>query len=155
MRLTRRAFCAAILLLTSDVARTDEAARAFLAQIYGAFEGPDSKGLDFRDVRNARRYFTRGTAALIAKDAKDAERRGEVGRLDFDPFIVGNDWELRDLQITVSPAGRDKATGVASFMNLRKSTVVTFDLVRVPSGWRIADMHWEDGDSLRKRLMGR
>ena len=47
-------------------------------------------------------------AALIIKDRKDA--RGEVGKLDFDPFIDAQDWEIVASR-TSSPAFQEKKIG--------------------------------------------
>jgi hypothetical protein len=55
-----------------------------------------------------RRYCEPELAALIIKDRKDA--RGEVGKLDFDPFIDAQDWEIVASR-TSSPAFQEKKIG--------------------------------------------
>jgi hypothetical protein len=84
-------------------------------------------------------------ARLIGKDVAEARRHNEVGRLDFDPFISGQDWAPTKIALSVDPgASADKAIGTARFTaeGEKEPTVVTLDLVRTPAGWRIADIHW-------------
>jgi hypothetical protein len=73
----------------------------------------------------------------MVKDQKIAAKRGEVGLLDFDPFI--------------------EASATVKFTNFDKAATVRLDLVKVKNDWRIADITWlRDGkaESLR-RIYGR
>ena len=76
----------------------DASALAFVNDIYDAYKGKDAKGHPLDDERAIRRYFEPSLAALMVKDQKIAAKRGEVGLLDFDPFIDAQDWEISDFR---------------------------------------------------------
>jgi hypothetical protein len=122
-------------------------ARVFLAGIYAAYLGPSSasRGVAIDTRARIGRYFAPDLAALIADDADAAARNGDEGELDGDPFIDGQDWTITDLAIAVRPAGPRRAVGVVTFRNFGKPTSVTLDLVLLPPGWRITDIHWAEG----------
>jgi len=129
----------------------DPGAQAFLQSIYATYEKSD-KALDIGSEAKAARYFVPAVAKLIARDVAESKRRQEVGRLDFDPFIAGQDWSPTKIALHVAPgASAERAIGTARFTvpGEMQPTAVTLDLVRTPAGWRIADIHWVDqADSL-------
>ena len=120
----------------------DESAKAFLQAIYRNYIGTASKGLRLDKDADYRRHFTPATAELMIKDGREAAKRGEAGRLDFDPFVNGQDWEVKAVDVRVENAGPDRATGVASFVNAGTPTTVRYDLVKTTAGWRIDNMRW-------------
>jgi hypothetical protein len=141
----------AVALLAPAGRGQDPGAQAFLHSLYGTYEKSD-KALDIGSEAKAARYFVPAVAKLIARDIAEAKRRQEVGRLDFDPFIAGQDWSPTKIALQVAPGtGTERATGMARFTvpGEKQPTVVTLDLVRTPAGWRIADVHWAgQADSL-------
>jgi Protein of unknown function (DUF3828) len=140
--------------LAAAAAEADASALAFVTDIYAAYKGKDAKGRPL-DERSIRRYFEPSLATLIVKDQKAAARRGEVGRLDFDPFIDAQDWEISAFDIAVErrEGAPPKAAATVRFTNFDKPVTVRLDLVKLQNDWRIADIAWlRDGktDSLRK-----
>ena len=129
----------------------DPGAQALLQSVYAPYETPD-KSTDIGSATKAARYFTPALTKLIARDMAESKKRNEVGRLDFDPFTGGQDWEATKIELKVAPgASADRATGTARFTAVgdKEPTVVTLDLVKTPAGWRIADIHWSgQADSL-------
>jgi hypothetical protein len=65
-------------------------AQAFLQSIY-LYEKSD-KAVDIGSETKATRYFVPSVANLIGCDIAESKKKNEVGRLDFDPFIGGQDW---------------------------------------------------------------
>ena len=130
-------------------ARADDAAKAFLEKIYAAYKGKNSKGVLIDTDARVRLYFEPKLAALMIKDMKAAQKRGEPGALDGDPFVGGQDWEIGAVAISVSDLAPDKASATAKFNNAGTATVVTYDLVKLSGNWRIADINWGDADTLR------
>jgi len=131
----------------------DASALAFVTDIYAAYQGKDAKGRPLDDERAIRRYFAPSLAALMVKDQEIAARRGEVGLLDFDPFIDAQDWEISAFDIAVEDGAPGKATATVKFSNFDKPKTVRLDLVKLKNEWRIADITWlRDGkpESLRK-----
>jgi hypothetical protein len=138
------AVCAA-----AGTARADDAAKAFLEKIYAAYKGKHSKGVLLDTDAQVRLYFEPKLAAMMIKDSKDAQKRGDVPELDGDPFVGSQDWEIGPVAITVQDLGPDKASATAKFSNLKEPKTVTYDLVKLAGGWRIADISWGDNDTLR------
>ena len=126
-------------------------AQAFLQSIYATYQKTD-KAVDIGSEQKAARYFVASVAKLIGQDIAWSKKHNEVGKLDFDPFIGGQDWTPTKIELKVAPgAGADRATGTARFTppGEKKQSVVTLDLAKTPAGWRIADIHWSDqADSL-------
>jgi hypothetical protein len=114
---------------------------AFLRGIYTPYPNQDFKGQPFWQVD---RFFVPDLARAIEADMREAKRRGEVPRLDGDPFVDAQDWDIAKLAITVEAEG-PKATGLVSFENQGKPTEIKLDLVRTGMGWRIADIKWPSG----------
>ena len=83
-------------------------------------------------------YSTR-LQALIDKDARDTPE-GEVGRIDWDVFINGQDWKLSKLKIALVSKTADRAQVRATFKNFDEANDMLFDLVRENGAWRIDDI---------------
>ncbi len=122
-----------------------------LKDIYQRYERSD-EAVDIGSQEKAARYFTAEVAALIARDIKESSERNEVGRLDFDPFTGGQDWQPTKIDLKVAKgADPAQALGSATFRPAgeKKRTTVKLDLVKTPPGWRVADIRWEgQSDSL-------
>jgi hypothetical protein len=113
----------------------------FLRAIYDPYLAADFKGQPYWQVS---RFFAPQLAQAIEDDMREAKRRGEVPKLDADPFLDAQDWDIKNLAISVKADG-PKATGQVSFDNLGKHTEITVDLVQLHAGWRIADIKAPSG----------
>ena len=137
--------CAA---LAGPAIAADPAATAFVAAIYAAYKGKNSKGIGLDSEANIRRYFEPSLAALMIKDVKDAARRHDAPNLDGDPFIDAQDWEISSFDIAVSDAGPGRATATVKFANFGKPQMIVLDLAKTGNDWRISDITWQrDGKS--------
>jgi len=106
------------------------------------------------------RYFEKQLADLIWKDALSA--RGEVGALDGDPLFNAQEVAIR--KFVVHPAYYPRADSgkptpqaaavAVTFENLRQPHTITFELSRSSVGWRIVDIRYDDGATLRRILQG-
>ena len=135
---------------TVGVRAAEPPAKSFVEAIYSAYTGKNSNGLSLDSDAAVRRYFEPELAALIIKDRKAA--RGEVGKLDVDPFIDAQDWEIDVVDIAVREIAADKARATVAFKNAGKQRTVILDLVKLGAGWRIADIAWDRKATLRKIL---
>lgn len=126
-------------------------AKAYLEGLYAPYLNADTGA--HNDCFDA--AFDRCFAADLAK-SMEAERKqtpeGEVGVLDFDPFIDGQDWKLADLRIAVRQ-GSDGTVGTATFKNFGDAMKVEIDLVREGDAWKIQNMRGKDWD-LRQLFAG-
>lgn len=144
---------AAFLLLLSAFSSSiaaDTGAKQFLASIYKSYT--DADGLEWSGP-NTQLYFDANLTKLILKDLKESER--QVGRIDFDPFIYAQDFDIQDLDIAVTPKGATRAIGKVSFKNVGALTKVTYDLVKTAKGWRIENMAWDGVEDNLRTLLSR
>ena len=114
---------------------------AFLHEIYDPYLKGGFQGQPYWQVS---RFFVPELARTIDADMRDAKRRGEVPKLDGDPFLDAQEWQIKDLAITVTAEGT-KATGKVTFDNFGKRVAITLDLRQTPLGWRIAEIRWPSG----------
>jgi hypothetical protein len=156
--ITRRNFVRAAALTVAlapvGTAVADPAAKAFLEKIFAAYKGKNSKGISLDSDAMLRLYFDPGLAALIIKDRKDANKRGDVPELDGDPFVNAQEWEIGPVDIAVRDTAPDKASATVKFSNFKMPTTLVYDLVKLKGGWRIADITWQEGDGGNETLRG-
>ena len=120
------------------------AAKAFVTALYAAYQrepGPDYTG------RQASRVFTPDLISLMRRSAATAPK-GDVPPLDGDPICDCQDYEIRDIAVSVVADGPAGAHATASFRNAGEPTTIRLDLVRLRTGWRVADVHSPSTPSL-------
>lgn len=114
----------------------------------------DPKGLvEYAYVPYASGEFPADTFELYAPtlmelwDAMEARTpEGEVGAIDFDPFINAQDYEIKDVAIGDAAIDGDEATVTATFTNFGEPQEIRFTLVRLADGWKIDDIESLAGD---------
>lgn len=100
---------------------------------------------DYTDPVVASNYFDPMLARFIVADARDGDPR-----LDFDPFVNGQDFDIKAVELETHMISDDKAEVVASFKNFDEAESHSFTVVRTKRGWRIADVHL-DGEETSLR----
>lgn len=90
-------------------------------------------------------FFSAELNALYAADAENTPE-GEMGALDFDPYIDGQDWDLGAFAIGEVEDNGDWATAEVSFTNFGEPRLLTYDLVFEDGGWLIDDVAGENPD---------
>lgn len=125
----------ALMSLASLAARaeTKSGAEAAIVAIYKSYQSSPANGPDLGKVYSAR------LQALIDADAK-ATPEGEVGKIDWDVFVDGQDWEISELKIALVEEKGDRANVSASFLNLGEPREMLFDLVREGGQWKVDDV---------------
>ena len=127
-----------------------------VAQLYQAHR---SKHDPLDETQLLGRYFDAALLKLYLKDKREA--KGEVGRLDGDPLYNAQDIAIKDFSVSApetagSPSRAGGQTRVTvRFKNLGKPTRVTYVLSQTADGWRISDIRYDDGSSLKKILQGK
>jgi hypothetical protein len=132
----------------------DTSAKDFITKIYDTYKGKDAPGVTGTSDEDLLTVFEPGLVKLITKDAEEAEKKGEAPKLDGDPFVAAQEWDIESFDIVMRDTGPNKATATVSFKNQDKATSVTVDLVKIAAGWRVSNVHWSDGD-LRTLLTGK
>jgi hypothetical protein len=119
-----------------------ESPRTFLADIYTHYTDAEAPVLAWNG-EDAPALFEPRLAAAIIADSDQAAQRGEVSAvLDYDPFVQGQDYEIRGLTISIEEAAANAATALVMLRNSGKPVTIRYDLVRLADGWRIRDMRW-------------
>ena len=103
---------------------------ALITAIYKSYK-TDQPGLE--------QMYSRRLQALIDKDASETPE-GMVGRIDWDVFVDGQDWQLRDLKIALVSRTDSAAQVRATFLNFDKRCDMLFDLVLEDGHWRIDEI---------------
>lgn len=105
-------------------------------------------GFDFTDPAVAASYFDPALSKLVVADAKS-----EQPRLNFDPFIEGQEFEIKAVAISAKGVTKTGATVIAQFDNFDEKKTVTFKMVRTSGGWRIADVQWDRNPQTLRALL--
>lgn len=92
-------------------------------------------------------------AGLLAKDARISKRTGETGAIDYVILCSCQDDGGLGYNVTVPAATATAATAkVALSFEGKYDRTLTLKLVRLPAGWRIADVADGDTPSLLRYL---
>jgi hypothetical protein len=133
----RRVILAASFLLASiGAAAAYDTPKALLEALYFPyFQGADYdwSGFDEPALRS------RALNALFDKDAAETPE-GDVGRIDFDPYIDAQDYDLTDFAIGEAKVTGDTATVEVTFTNFEQPEDIVFTLVKEPDGWKVDDV---------------
>lgn len=87
------------------------------------------------------------SAGLKALFEKDREEAGEgIGRIDFDPYVNGQDFELTDLVVAEPVYVAGRAVVAVSFANFEQPRDMGFILVKEGETWKIDDMWAADAE---------
>ena len=84
-------------------------------------------------------FFSDELEALYAADA-EATPEGEIGALDFDPFVDGQDFELTDFEIGAPGIAGDYASADVTFNNMGHPTTLAYEFVKENGSWQIDDV---------------
>ncbi len=86
-----------------------------------------------------RPFVSKHLNELFAEDDKRSSA-DYVGNLDFDPFVAGQDYALKDFSIASEAVAGDTATVVVRFLNFDDPIELTYRLVREAGAWKIDDI---------------
>ena len=114
---------------------------AFVRDVYKKFQAGAGNGYDApKDI------FTPRLRALFVRDEKWA--KGEVGCLDFDYWVNGQDWKLSNLKIASRANAKqaDLMVVVATFVNLGQPNEIHFDFRRSNGKWLLDDVSSLSGE---------
>lgn len=137
MRLATLLTAVAISLAGAAPALAFDTPQALLAAVYAPYATPSDK-FDWANYDEAP-LRSKELNALFAKDAAETPD-GEMGRLDFDPFVDGQDYALTGLTIGTPAISGETATVEVTFDNMGLGEDLMFHLVRETDGWKVDDV---------------
>ena len=87
------------------------------------------------------KLMSKGLAALFARDDLYQDETGEIGHIGADPFINGQDGEVKLLKVNVVEEPENgRALVNASFRSFKQQVTVRFRMIEEGGGWRIDDI---------------
>jgi hypothetical protein len=128
----------------------EPSAKDLVAQLYQAHR---SKHDPLDETPLLGHYFDAALLRLYLKDKREA--KGEVGRLDGDPLYNAQDIQIKDFSISAPEIAGGETQVTVHFKNIGKPARVVYVLSQTPDGWRISDIRYDDGSSLKKILQGK
>ena len=137
-------------LATATSSAGEPSPKDLVAQLYQAHR---SKNDPLDETALLGRYFDSTLLKLYLKDRREAKE--EVGRLDGDPLYNAQDFEIKHFSISAPEIAGREARVTVDFKNFGKPTRVVFLLGQAANGWRISDIRYDDGTSLKKILEGK
>jgi hypothetical protein len=105
---------------------------ALITDIYKAYTA-DTASPGYSDV------YSKRLQALVDSDSQDAPD-GDGGKIDWDVFVNGNDWQVSKLAITLVSKSAKQAQVRARFFNFKEQQDQLFDLVVEDGRWVIDDV---------------
>lgn len=142
---------AALLLASAPAAGPGVAAKAFVDGIYARWDRELKRGNWRYQPPRDRTIFAPELAALFAKDARIVARTGDMGAIDAVPLCSCQDDEgMRAVAIVLRADARAAMVRVRLTFGGGTPTPLTLRLVRLPAGWRIADITDEGGSMVRR-----
>jgi hypothetical protein len=121
-----------------------------VTDLYHAHKGKPDPLEDPASKKLLGAYFEKGLLSLYLKDQE--ESKGEVGKLEFDPLYNAQDFEIKDFSVALVTQKKDSADVVASFKNMGKNEKIVFLLSNTAQGWRITDIKYSNGPTLKEIL---
>lgn len=85
-------------------------------------------------------------------EADSREANGEIGRIDFDPFINGQDYDVSKVEISEPAYAAGKALVRVNVVNFGKPDEFGILLVKEGNAWKVDDV-WNDGDDYSYDLL--
>jgi Protein of unknown function (DUF3828) len=109
---------------------------ALITTIYNTYTeiAPDADGMP-----GLPGIYSKRLQALVDKDEKETPE-GEVGRIDWDLFVDGQDWQLTELKIVPVSQSTSHAEVRATFKNFGEAHDILYTLVLENGQWRIDDI---------------
>ena len=125
---------------------------ALVADLYRVHNHKHSPFFQTRSLALLYKYFEKSLADMLWKDAVTS--KGEVGAIDGDPLYDAQDMEIKKFAIAKPVYESGKAKVNVTFENFGKPNSFVFTLVNGRSGWRISNIEYGEGRSLRGYLKG-
>jgi len=141
-------FLVIVALATSASASYAQSPDALVADLYKQHDAKRSPFFQTKSRARVDKYFTKGLADMIWKDAITS--KGEVGALDGDPLYDTQDAKIRHFAVGKASIKGDTATVPVTFTNFGKKEKIDFSLKKVKGVWKIDNINYGSGGSLRK-----
>lgn len=140
----RFTFLVLALLATPAFAQDFSDPKALVEALYAGYLPPNEFPPDMSALQSKR------LNDLFEADSKEAN--GEIGRIDFDPFINGQDYDVSKVEVGEPAYAAGKALVRVNVVNFGKPDEFGILLVKEGDAWKVDDV-WNDGDDYRYDLL--
>jgi len=127
----------ALLLLSSPAPAEDYSdPKAVVEALYAGYLPPNEFPPDMSVLQSKR------LNDLYEADSREAN--GEIGRIDFDPFINGQDYNVTKFEVSEPAYAAGKALVGVNVVNFGEADEFGILLVKEAGGWKVDDV-WNEG----------
>jgi hypothetical protein len=130
------AFLALLLVASPALAEGYTDPKAVVEALYAGYLPPNEFPPDMSALQSKR------LNDLYEADSKEAN--GEMGRIDFDPFINGQDYDVTKVEVSDPAYAAGKALVRVNVVNFGQPGEFGVLLVKESDGWKVDDV-WHDG----------
>ena len=123
----------------------------FIRSVYRFHQPWGNQPSWFDNKRTLSKYFDKELTALFIKDDECKKREQGVCNLDFDPIYDAQDFDEKTTNLQIAAVVGEPGLFNVTFTNLGTRTLV-YKLTNTPSGWRISDIKYSEGPSLKETL---
>ena len=151
-----RYLLAAMLAMMAAGARGDspnDSPQALLRALYQVHDEGDGPLLR-SEGRAQRRVFFTESLALALEGEIDRPDPEELGNLDFDPFYNAQETALGAMDIAVAKVSGKATVALVRFDNGGDPIEIAYRVILDGEAWRIDDIEYGEGRTLRKTLHG-
>lgn len=143
----------AMIALPAVAASPNDSPQDLMRELYRVHDQGNGPLLDPAGGQQRRIFFTESLAAALDEELNRADPE-ELGKLDFDPFYNAQETELGDLDFAVAKVSGNATVAIARFSNYGDPVEISYRVVDDGRGWRIDDIDFGEGRTLRKILAG-
>jgi Protein of unknown function (DUF3828) len=123
---------------------------ALVADLYRAQKEKRGPFFQTRSRALLYKYFEKDLANLIWND--EVKSKGEVGVIEGDPLYDAQDMEIKHFVINKARHEPGRELVDATFENFGEKKTITFMVVKGAAGWRIHDIVYAEGRTLRSEF---
>jgi len=123
---------------------------ALVADLYRAQREKRGPFFQTRSRALLYKYFEKDLGNLIWNDA--VKSKGEVGVIDGDPLYDAQDMKIKHFAIRKARHESGRELVDATFENFDEKKTITFIVVKDLGGWRIHDIVYAEGRTLRSEF---
>ena len=140
----RFTFLVLALLATPAFAQDFSDPKAVVEALYAGYMPPNEFPPDMSALQSKR------LNDLFEADSREAN--GEIGRIDFDPFINGQDYDVSKVEVSGPAYAAGKALVRVNVVNFGRPDEFGILLVKEGNAWKVDDV-WNDGDDYSYDLL--
>ncbi|MEO8380389.1 MAG: DUF3828 domain-containing protein [Acidobacteriota bacterium] len=136
----------------TETAVATPAPETLVTELYDQHARSESPFFQTKSRALVDKYFEASLGDLIWKDAVTSS--GEVGALEFDPLYDAQDTDIKNFAIHPGTIEGDRASVLVTFENHGEKKQLTYALARLGEVWKITDISFGEGRTLRAVFSG-